>query len=265
MTTDGLFDRLEAEVASLCRCPVRAVLLIGSRAEGCANASSDIDLIAIVPEPPSGRFKVREHAFEFGGRPGSIVYLTERMLRRRLGSLDKLYQSGGHITDGVATRVANARVIHDPERIGRELVTLARCYRPAADTLQEMMRVCLGFLHDALGSRAAGDHATAVLMARVAASVAVDCFLLHSNERNLKSKWHLRRLRTLGSTPVLEAYLRVLGLDGADADVSTRVVNETERLLCSVLKVPDLHRYRESVLFASADDSSTSASRGISR
>jgi hypothetical protein len=265
MTTDGLFDRLEAEIERHCRGPVRAVLLIGSEAEGYANASSDIDLIAVVPEPPRGRFKARERAFELDGRPGSILYLTERMLRRRIAALDQLYQSGGHITDGVATRVANARVVHDPEGIGGELVTVARGYRPAADTLREMMRICVGFLHDALGSRAVGDHATAILMARAAATVAVDCFLLHRNERNLKPKWHLRRLQTLGSTPVLEPYVRVLGLDGADADVSTRVVNETERLLCSVLDVPDLRNYNESALFTPAGGASTSALRGIPR
>jgi len=249
MASPAVIERVDADVVRQCRYPVRAVLLIGSLAEGYANAASDIDLIGIVPDPPRGRFRVREHPFELDGRPGSIMYLTEPMLRRRLAALDRLYQAGGHLTDGLATRVANARVVFDPDGVGAALIALARSYRPSVDTLREMMRICLGFLHDALGSRAAGDHATAVLMARQAASAAVDCYLLDRNQRNLKPKWHLRRLETLGSRDVLDPYRRVLGVEHADAEVSTRVVEDAQRLLCEVLQVSDLRNYNDSPLF----------------
>jgi hypothetical protein len=244
--------RLQAEIVGRCRYPVRAVLLMGSMAEGLANAASDVDLIAIAKETGRGRFRMREHPVECAGRPGSILYVTERSLRRRLASLDKLYREGGHLTDGLATRVANARVIYDSDGVGAALVTRAQQYRPSERTLREMVRISLGFLHDALGSRAAGDHATAVLMARAAAAVAVDCFLLGRNEQNLKPKWHVRRLQRSGVQDILEPYLRVLGVDCADASVATRAVQDTERLLCAVLRVPDLRRHGESALFTAS-------------
>jgi hypothetical protein len=252
MARPAVTERIEADVVRHCRYPVRALLLIGSLAEGFANASSDIDLIGIVGDPSRGRFRAREHAFEHDGRPGSIMYLTERMLLRRLATLDTLYRAGRHLTDGLATRIANARVVFDADGVGAALVTRARDYRPSGDTLREMMRICLGFLHDALGSRAAGDHATAVVMARQAASAAVDCHLLGRNQRNLKPKWHLRRLRTLGSHDVLEPYRRVLGVERADDEMSTRVVEDAQRLLCEVLQVSDLRNYKGSPLFESA-------------
>jgi hypothetical protein len=241
------------------------VLLIGSLAEGYANAASDIDLIGIVAEPRRGRFRVCEHPIEHAGRPGSIVYLTERMLRRRLAALDKLYRAGGHLTDGLATRIANARAVFDPEGVGAALIAVADRYRPSADTLREMMRICLGFLHDALGSRAAGDHATAVLMARQAASAAVDCHLLDRNQRNLKPKWHLRRLQTLGSREVLEPYRRVLGVEPADGEQSARVVEDAQRLLCEVLQVSDLRNYKDSRLFQTAGVEAAASSEGVRR
>jgi predicted nucleotidyltransferase len=254
MNTETSLDRLCADVPRICQHPVTAVLLIGSMAEGLANIASDIDLIGIVA-PSRTRLRLREHAFEYEGQPGSIVYLTEANLRRRIASLDRLYRDGGHLTDGLATRVANARVLYDPEGIGARLVALAQRYEPAPDTLREMVRVCFGFLHDALGSRAAGDHATAVLMSRAAAAVAVDCFLLRHHERNLKPKWHLRRLQQLQADDQLQSYLRVLGLDRADMNTSTRAVEDTQRLIQSVLGVSDLKHFGDSDLFGSASAS----------
>jgi len=265
MALPAAIENIDADVVRQCRYPVRAVLLIGSLAEGLSNTSSDIDLIGIAFEPPRGRFRVREHAFELDGRPGTIIYLTERMLLRRLATLDKLYQAGGHLTDGLATRVANARVVFDPDGVGAALITRARSYRPSGDTLREMMRICLGFLHDALGSRAAGDHATAILMARQAASAAVDCYLLNRQQRNLKPKWHLRRLQTPGSHDVLAPYRRVLGVERADAEMSTAVVEDAQRLLCAVLRVSDLRHYKDSPLFESAGVETVAGAEGASK
>ena len=250
MSADALIEGLRIDVERYCHYPVRSVLLIGSRAEGLANAASDIDLVGVVHDPGRGRFRVRELPFEYAGQPGSILYVTERGLRRRLASLDRIYRAGGHLTDGLATRLANARVVYDTDSTGAALVDLARRYTPSPETFREMARVSLGFLHDALGSRAVGDHATAVLMARAAAAVAVDCFLLRRNERNLKPKWHLRRLQRAGAPEVLQSYLRVLGVEETDAAISTRAVEETQQLLCAVLRVQDLGSFSRSELFA---------------
>jgi hypothetical protein len=262
MSSDSLIERLRADIAGICHYPVEAVLLIGSVAEGLANESSDIDLVALVRKPGSGRFALREHPFEYDGHPGSILYLTERNLRRRIASLDRLYREGGHLTDGLATRVANARVLYDPEGAAARVVALAQRYEPSPDTLREMMRVCFGFLHDALGSRAAGDHPTAVLMARAAAAVAVDCFLLRHHERNLKPKWHLRRLRHAGAHQLLESYLRVLGVEQADGAASTRAVEETQQLMQAVLQVQDLRHFSDSALFGGAAAAQTGGRNG---
>jgi hypothetical protein len=242
------FGALVARVLPRCRYSVRSLLLIGSVAEGHANASSDIDLIAIVPETGS-HFRMKEHGFHLDNRPVSMLYITERMLRHRLKRLDSLYRSGGHITEGVANRITNARVLYDTEGIGEALVCEARRYTPSASTLREMMRIALGFLNDALGSHHAADYGTAVLMARAGAGVAVDCYLLHNRERNLKLKWHLRRLAKLQAAPVLESYLKILGLDQMAAADADRVIRQTERLLCAVLQIPTLDRYNDSPLF----------------
>jgi hypothetical protein len=240
---------LAAQVLPRCRQPVRSLLLIGSMAEGHANACSDIDLIAIVPET-GRRFRRAEHGFHLDDRPVSVLYITESMLRRRLKRLDAMYRAGGHITEGIATRIASAVVLFDPDGVGAMLVSDARRYAPSPATLREMMRIAFGFLHDSLGSRGAADYGTAVLMARAGASVAVDCFLLNNNERNLKLKWHLRRLAKLGATPILDHYLKILGLDTMTADDADRVIQLTERLLCAVLQVGALDRLNDSPLFA---------------
>ncbi len=241
--------RLAAKVLPYCRHPVRSLLLIGSVAEGYANASSDIDLIAIV-SGNGRRFRMTEHGFQLDDRPVSVLYITEPMLRRRVNRLDALYRGGGHITDGIATRIANALVLFDPEGIGQALVSDARRYAPSPATFREIIRIALGFLNDALGSQSAADYGTAVLMARAGAAVAVDCFLLGRGERNLRSKWHLRRLARLGATPILDPYREILGLDTMTASDADRIIRQTERLLCAVLQITTLDRFNESPLLA---------------
>jgi predicted nucleotidyltransferase len=240
---------LAEQVLPRCRHAVRSLLLIGSMAEGHANSSSDIDLVAIVSDP-GRRFRVVEHGFHLDDQPVSVVYITEAMLRRRLKRLDGLYRAGGHITEGISTRIANAIVIFDPEGIGQAVVGEAQRYVPSTATCREMMRIAFGFINDALGSRGAADYGTAVLMARAGASVAVDCFLLDHHERNLKLKWHLRRLAKAGAATLLDQYLKILGLDGMTAEDADRVIRQTERLFCTVLQVSTLDRFNESPLFA---------------
>ena len=242
-------ERLSEQVLPRCRHPVRSLLLIGSWAEGYANASSDIDLIGVVAEVDR-HFRTEEQGFHLDDRPVSVLYISERMLRRRLKRLDSLYRAGGHLTDGIATRMADAVVLFDPEGIGRALVLEARRYSPAPATIREMIRIAFGFLNDALGSRSAADYPTAVLMARAGASVAVDCFLLAQGERNLRMKWHLRRLAKRGATTVLGQYLKILGLDALTADQASSIIRQTEQLLCSVLQIPALDRFNESPLLA---------------
>ncbi len=109
--------QLVAQVIPRCRHRVRSLLMIGSAAEGHANASSDIDLIAVVPET-GRRLRTAEHGFHLNDRPVSVTYVTEGSLRRRLKRLDAIYQAGGHITEGVVTRIANAVVLFDPDGVG---------------------------------------------------------------------------------------------------------------------------------------------------
>jgi hypothetical protein len=231
---------------------VRSLLLIGSLAEGYSNASSDIDLIAIVPDI-GRRFRMTEHGFDLGDRPASVCYITESNLQRRLKRLDALYRAGGHITDGVATRIASAVVLFDSEGVGHRLVSDAQRYMPSRAVLREMIRVAFGFLNDAVGSRLDGDFGTSTIMARAGASVAVDCILLVGGERNLKPKWHLRRLAKLGATPVLDHYRKVLGLDGITSDDADHVIRQTERLICAVLQVETLDKFNKSPLFLSQE------------
>jgi nucleotidyltransferase-like protein len=242
-------DLLAKQALESCGHSVRCLLLIGSFAEGLANAASDIDLVAIVPEPDR-RFRVTERGFDLLGRPASVLYVTESILQKRLERLDTLYRTGGHITDGLATRIANAVVLHDSDGVGRRLVFEARRYTPSRAVLQEMMRVALGYFNDAIGSRGDADYGTAAIMARTAASTVVDCVLLERGERNLRQKWHLRRLARVDAPQVLAAYLDVLGLHEFTADDADHAIRQTERLICAVLQVPALDRFRESPIFA---------------
>jgi len=243
--TVDLVDR----VLPLCRFPVQSLLLIGSVAEGLANEFSDIDLLAIVKQTRS-RTRINEEGFYLDDRPVSILYITESALRRRLRQLDQLYIDGGHLTDGTVTRLASARVLFDPEGIGERIVAAARRFVPRKDTLREMMRIAFGFLNDAVGSRAAGDFSTAAIMARAGASVAIDCCLLQQGERNLKPKWHLRRLARVGETGVLSSYLKVLGLDALSEDMTDDLISDTGRLMCTVLDVPSLDQFQDSQMFS---------------
>lgn len=251
---DGIrMNELIDDILPRCRFETRALLLIGSLAEGLANASSDVDLLAVASRAPRGP-RLVEDAFEWRGRPVSVTYISEPALRRRLRTLDRLYVDGGHLTDGVATRIANARILHDPGGVAAPLVEAARRFTPKPETLQEMMRIAFGFLNDALGSRAEGDLATAALMARAGAAAAVDCRLLSRGERNLKPKWHLRRLERRGDAAVLDAYLEVLGLDRLTAADADRILERTRALLCEVLETPSLEHFRESPLFAAEEE-----------
>jgi hypothetical protein len=239
---------LAERVLPHCRFPVRSLLLIGSMAEGLSNDTSDIDLLAIA-ESTGPRSRVIEDGFEIDGRPASVLYASEGVLRRRLRQLDRLYIEGGHLTDGLVTRLANAKVIYDPSGIGERIVSAARGFVPKDDTLREMMRIALGFLNDAVGSRASGDLATAAIMARAGAAVAVDCCLLRRGERNLKPKWHARRLARLGQDSVLRSYLSVLGLENISDAEADRMIQRTGELFCEVLDVPSLDRFQEAPLF----------------
>jgi len=245
----SLMIDLADRVLPLCRFTVRSLLLIGSMAEGLANESSDIDLLAIVKHTRS-QTRLKEEGFYLDDRPVSILYITESTLRRRLRQLDRLYIGGGHLTDDTVTRIANARVLSDPEGVGGRMVAAARRFVPQKDTLREMMRIAFGFLNDAIGSRAAGDFPTEAIMARAGASVAIDCCLLQQGERNLKPKWHLRRLARVGETGILNSYLKVLGLDTLGEDTTDNLIADTGRLMCEVLDVPSLDRFQSSPMFS---------------
>lgn len=231
-----------------------ALLLVGSHAEGNANAASDIDLIAVAAPPRSGRYRIRKREFDVEGRVVGVDFLTESQLRRRLRSLDSVYSTGRHAGDGIATRVADSLLVHDTGGVGRRLIDEARRFRPAPDTLREMARVCITFYQDTLGSIDERDSQTAVLMARQAATIAVDCYLLQQGLYSLKPKWHLRRLRKLGAAGVLSRYQRVLGLETMTEPLhAARVLAELDRLVCEVLRIPNVQEFERSPLWAEAE------------
>src|SRR5262249_50113247 len=147
-------------------------------AEGNANSFSDVDLIAITPPQGRGPRITAEEAFDIRGFRVVVAHRTERQLSQAVRRLDEGDRSGGHLSAGVATRLAHAVIVDDPFGIAAKLVTRAREFRPGVETYQTMGTVLLSFYEDALGSLRAGDPATAVIMARQAATVAIDCLLL---------------------------------------------------------------------------------------
>jgi hypothetical protein len=236
------------------------LLLVGSYAEGNANSFSDVDLIAIAPQGRGPRFTA-EQAFEVRGLRVVVNHRTERQLRGAIRSLDDVYRSGGHVSEGIATRLAHAVIVDDPFGIAARLVAQARGFRPRVETYQEMGTVLLSFYEDALGSLRAGDPATAVVMARQAATVAIDCLLLQQGIRSLKPKWHLRRLNQVGADAALSRYRQILGLDDLDEVRAAITVAHLDRLICEVLQVSAVREFHASPLFV-ADPAATTIEPG---
>lgn len=230
-----------------------ALLLVGSHAEGNANAASDIDLIAVAAAPKATRYRIKKREFEVEGRVIGVDSLTENQLRRRLEALDRIYSTGRHGVDGVATRIADSVLVHDTMGVGRKLIDDARRFRPAPETLKEMARVCLTFYQDVMGSIDERDSRTAILMARQAATIAIDCFLLQQGFHSLKPKWHLRRLQTTGAKDVLSRYQRVLGVDMVNDPLHAAcILAELDRLVCEVLRISNVQEFECSPLWTEA-------------
>ena len=224
-------------------------MLVGSHAEGNANQASDIDLIAVEPSEWRGRLRTGE--LEVQGRIIGVIYIGAKQLRRRIAALDTVYRAGTYGWDGLATRLSEAVLVYDTDGVGCALIEEARRYQPSAGALREVARAALTFYQDVMGSLNQRDPETAILMARQAATIAVDCFLLRHGFRSLKPKWHFRRLRQVDAPSVIVRYRRVLGLDEAtDHRQALRALAEVDRLLCEVLQIDNIQEFERSPLWA---------------
>jgi len=236
----------------------RAVLLVGSFAEGFANRLSDVDLIAVTRTPRISRFRFKKQMFLVDGRVVVATYFTAPQLRGWLRRLDTLYRTGGYLLDRTATRLAHAVVVHDSDGIGRSLVREARRYRLQPKTVRQWIMSCLAFHEDALGNLMERDPETAMIVARQAATLAVDCFLLERGIQDIKSKWHLRRLRSIGADGVLSAYREIMGLESMQMKRATEVLVCLDHLISDVFEVPTIHDCERSPLIARAAQNSPS-------
>jgi hypothetical protein len=226
-----------------------ALLLVGSHAEGNANAASDVDLIAVTTRRRRGG-RIRKESLDVQGRAIVVKHVGADQLRRRIGTLDLIYRHGRQSVDSLATRIAEAVVVHDTDGIGRSLVAEARRYQPSAGTLREFARASMTYYQDVLGSIDNHEPETAILMARTAATFAVDCLLLQRGFRSLKPKWHLRRLRRAEAPSVMARYRRVLGLDQDTAELQARqAFAELDQLLCEVLQIDSIEHFEQSPLW----------------
>jgi hypothetical protein len=245
---DALLNFIRGDVVP-CLERAAALLLVGSHAEGNANPASDIDLIAVMPPQPR-RSRIRKQELEVNGRIIGVDYVGVEQLRRRIRALDLVYRSGTYAYDAHATRLADAILVYDTDAVGQSLVDLARRYQPSPGTLHEIGRASLTFYQDVMGSLEKHDPETAILMARQAATVAVDCFLLQRGFRSLKPKWHFRRLKQAGAASLVARYKRVFGLDeAADHLQALRTFAELDRLLCEVLQINNIHEFEGSPLW----------------
>jgi hypothetical protein len=249
---DELLRFLRSEVVpSLDR--TAALLLVGSHAEGNANRASDIDLIGVVLAERR-RWRIRKQELEVGGHVIGVDYLALEQLRRKIRDLDLVYRGGTYGFDAHATRIADGILVYDTDGVGQSLIAEARRYQPSVGTLHEIGRAALTFYQDALGSLDQGDAETAILMARQAATAAIDCFLLHRGCRSLKPKWHFRRLRKAGADNLVERYRRVIGLNGeSDHLQAVRTFAELDRMLCEVLRIGDIRDFEDSPLWKVRD------------
>lgn len=219
---------------------------MGSQAEGYANQLSDIDLVGVMSASRGRRVRRAKKILDLQGRPVVVEYFTEQQLVHRIRSMDHLYRTGGHLIDDVVTRLPHAVVVYDRHSTGRALVRLASTFKPKLNTLRQMVTVALSFYEDALGAFKEGDVKSAVLMAHQAAYPAIDIFLLQHGIRNLKPKWHLRRLRAIGAEIELDHFRRILGVDHVFPEEAAAVIDELDRLVCRVLSVTRLQDARES-------------------
>jgi hypothetical protein len=224
-----------------------AVLLGGSHAEGNANASSDVDVIAILSSR-RGPSELRRYGLEVEGNVVGVTSLTVESLRAGLEDLDQTYRSGAYPTDDLATRLAEAVAVYDPDGTGQALIEEARRFVPTPETYEELVKASLSFYQDALGSLSTGDAETAILAARQAATIAVDIYLLKDGARSLKPKWHLRRLRARPAHNILARYRRVLALERTDKKKALRVIADMDGLLCEVLGIDSLKEFGNSAL-----------------
>lgn len=129
-----MIDAFLSKLANWCKHDetIRAVILVGSHARGCAHADSDIDLVLIVDEPK--RFFEN---FEWANAFGKVTSLTvedwglvrslrvefEEGLETEFGFTSQEWCQSEQIADGTGRVIADgAKIIYDPNDIAKRLL-----------------------------------------------------------------------------------------------------------------------------------------------
>jgi hypothetical protein len=227
-----------------------AAILVGSCAEGLANLVSDIDIVVVHER---SHLAEQHQELQIGNRCVSLASINYADAARRLGELDSMYCGGSHQQDALVTRLASGRLLFDRDGRGKQLLDAYRHWRPEVSTLAAIMQISVSFYLDALGALGINDVFTAEIMARQGASIAIDAFLLGNGLRNLKSKWHLRRLHDLNEVKLLDLYLSALGLIPSAEPAANRLAT----LACTVAGASAIGTLSEGTFFRSRPRSFT--------
>lgn len=207
----------------------------GSLVEGFGNATSDIDLIVVVPSleglliPDAipvddlfvliSRYNGRRVDIEIVGKPTfsetAVALAAHDADRARRISIPREFLTTlNSLRIGIPLQNADGfRALRDsfPWR------SLQRTIADYADTEYQATS------EDAIGAIRAGDAGTAMLSSRSALQFAVDAYIAASGHTNTRRKWRVRKLDALGETEVKGRYLDLeLDRSGEDADLLAR-------------------------------------------
>jgi len=224
-TIDFADERVQQELLALVPDAVREggiVFAGGSLVEGFGNATSDIDLIVVLPAGQD----VGEH--DGGVRVDETVVLTSRYRDRRVDIELVAHDAFDRAARSLAAHDADRRRLLD---IPREFLTTLNSLRIGVplsdeDRFQELRdgfpwRSLLRLIaddadrqyqatsEDAIGAIRSGDAGTAMLSSRAALGYAMDAFIASAGHTNTRRKWRTRKLEALGETTMLARYLEL--------------------------------------------------------
>lgn len=197
-----------------------AVVLTGSSALGEAHEESDLDLVAVYTRARGTRWHERWALIRREGRLVSVSGATPASVRASFGDprLIPTYVPGWR----------QARILHDPEGVGKQLRSEARAFRwdgVAADCDAWVADAITGWceeVHKLAGMVQRGEQMAAgvqrsLLAIRIAPIVALHRRMLYGSENRL---WDV--VAELMGEPWASTQRAALSLDGESWDVSAR-------------------------------------------
>ncbi len=202
----------------------RIILASGSVAQNRCSDDSDIDLVLI---QTNGTTRETDERIERLTMNGVAVEIERMSLREAQGRVAD--PTGDMRTLKLASRLALALVLYDPEKLFPALANKAHMLKPNQDELITLINDGLATLANQREQCLQGHTVHWDALRSLADSIAY-IVLIFSPLRYQKPKWVLDDLRNLGETDILEALSICYGLTSSEA-MASKSINDLGLLI----------------------------------